>query len=228
MGLRTKPPVSVGPPARRAGGFTLLEIMVAMILLAVIVTSTVSLLFINIRGWNGLVSDSERSLDDTLIEHRLQAMLRQTVPLIWAEAGDRRLAFEGEPKGVHFISRAPQQYRAGGLFEYLLIEERDSENRQGLVLYYAPYYPEQTRFMLPEGGQRRWLKTDTGGVTFAFFGSQRRGQPDEWSENWSSDSESYPRMVQIRFAAEGEGGEASPRFVRLMTPGAASATRYVR
>ncbi len=228
MESRRHPSLSLRrPPMRRTGGFTLLEIMVAMVLLAVIVTSTVSLLFINIRGWNGLVGDSERALDATLIDHRLLAMLRQTVPLVWSNAGDRQLAFAGEPKRLQFISRAPQQYRAGGLFEYLLIEERDSENRPGLVLYYAPYYPEATGFALPEAGRRRLLYTDTGGVTFSYFGSQSRGQPAEWSENWPSGNEGYPQMVRLSFAGDGEG-EASSRFARLMTPNPSTTGRNLR
>ena len=149
-------------PSRQAG-FTLLEIMVAMLLLGVIVTASVSLLFINIRGWDALVTDSERTLDEALINNRLREALRYLQPLIWQDGGERRLAFAGESERIHFVSRAPLQHRTGGFFEYLLIQESDSENRRRLVLYYAPYHPDQTEFRLPQEGERRQLFANTGG-----------------------------------------------------------------
>ncbi len=200
----------------RAAGFTLLEIMVAMLLLAVIVTASVSLLFINIRGWDALVTDSEKSLDGVLIRDRLVTMLRQLSPLVWQSGGNRQLAFNGETDRVQFISRAPMQYRQGGQFEYLLMQELDSENRRNLVLYYAPYRPDQTEFRLPEDGERRQLFSDTGGVTFAYWGVKQTGAKQEWWEGWENDLDSYPSMVRIQFAGSGDDAVATTEFVKLL------------
>ena len=207
---------SNGPPAT---GFTLLEIMVAMVLLAVIVTSSISLLFINIKSWDGLVSDSERTLDRTLINQRLLGALRHTRPLVWRTGGDRRLAFSGEPDRLHFISQAPLQFRNGGLFEYLLQQELDGENRSGLVLYYAPYYPDRSEFILPDAGERRLLFADTGGITFSYLGKKRRNDNREWWQRWEGALEDYPEMVRIEFAGTDDGEGASSRHIRLLIAG---------
>ena len=172
------------PLARPMAGFTLLEIMVAMLLLAVIVTASISLLFINIRGWDGLVSDSEKAFDVTLINERLTTALRFLSPRVWRVGGEKRLAFLGAPDKVRFISQAPLQYGAGGLFEYLLVQELDSENRPGLVLYYAPYRPDRSEFVLPEEGERRLLFADTGRVAFSYWRSKNHQGTREWWRQW--------------------------------------------
>ena len=204
----------------RSAGFTLLEIMVAMLLLTVIVTSSVSLLFMNIRGWDGLVNDSEAALGETLIHDRLTLILRQLRPMVWKAGGQRRLAFAGERDRVQFISQAPQQFRAGGLFEYLLVQEYDSDNQANLVLYYAPYYPGQTEFKLPGQGAGRTLFVDTGGITFSYLGPQEGGRQEDWGERWESGSTEYPTAVRIEFASSGPGGEAfsllAPRLLQDM------------
>jgi hypothetical protein len=205
------------PAGCLAGGLNLLEIMVAMLLLAVIVTSSVSLLFINIRGWNALVSDSEKVLDETLINERIVAALRHLSPLVWQSGGKRRLAFNGEPNRVHFISRAPRQFRAGGLFEYLLTQELDSENRTGLVLYYAPYRPDRSEFRLPDAGERRLLFADIGGVTFSYHGKKNRNGKSEWWERWEDQVADYPQLVQMQFAGTGEQSSGASWFIRLLT-----------
>jgi general secretion pathway protein J len=204
---------------RQVRGFTLLEIMVAMLLLAVIVTASVSLLFINIRGWDALVSDSERVLDETLIDNRITASLRHLSPLLWRTEGSRRLAFSGEVNQLHFISRAPLQYRRGGLFEYLLSQEIDNENRLGLVLYYAPYHPDRSEFVLPGAGERRLLFADTGGVTFSYFGLKDPTGKRDWWESWEDNLNGYPEMVKIEFHGTAGEEDASTRFVRLLVDG---------
>lgn len=204
------------PLGRSVAGFTLLEIMVAMLLLAVIVTSSISLLFINIRGWDGLVSDSEKALDESLINERLTSTLRYLAPQVWRAGRDRRLAFLGAPDKVHFISRAPLQFGAGGLFEYLLTQEFDSENRPGLVLYYAPYHPDRSEFILPDGGERRLLFADTGRVTFSYWGSKNRKGKSEWWRQWEERTDGYPEAVRIAFVGSGGAGDGSTQTIRLL------------
>ena len=193
--------------AGRSAGFTLLEIMVAMLLLTVIVTSSVSLLFTNIRSWDGLVNDSEAALTESLIHDRLTHLLSHVSPMVWKSGGERNLAFAGERDRVHFISRAPQQFRSGELFEYLLAQEYDADNQANLVLYYAPYYPGQLEFRLPEKGTRRTLITDTGGITLSYLGQQEAGRQADWWERWESGATDLPLMVRLDMASAGDGDE---------------------
>ncbi len=199
-----------------SAGFTLLEIMVAMLLLTVIITSSVSLLFMNIRSWDALVSDSETALDETLIQDRLASILRHLSPIVWQTGGERRLAFRGESDRVQFISEAPLQYRNGALFEYLLVQEFDSDNRENLILYYSPYHPGQTEFRLPQEGFRRPLIIDTGGVGFTYLGVREQGRQADWWEQWESGASDYPIMVRIDIAGMGSGENSRGLTVPLL------------
>ncbi|MCU7797329.1 MAG: prepilin-type N-terminal cleavage/methylation domain-containing protein [Candidatus Thiodiazotropha sp. (ex Myrtea spinifera)] len=202
-------------PSHSMRGFTLLEIMVAMLLLTVIVTSSVSLLFLNIRGWDALTADSEAALDEMLISERINSTLQTLSPLVWQTQKGKRLAFEGESKRLHFVSSAPQQFRAGGLFEYLLQEELDSDNRPALILYYTPYQPDLLEFRLPQEGQRRTLISDTGGLYFSFYGRKSRLEQAEWWDNWESDANNYPEVVRIKLTRGREAVAEEVHFVRL-------------
>lgn len=214
-------PPAPAPGVRRAAGFTLLEIMVAMLLLSIIVTSSVTLLFLNIRGWDALTGDSEQSLDTSLINDRLRGAIGRLSHIVRQTPEGRRLAFEGDPKHLHFVSAAPQQFASGGLFEYLLQEELDSGNRYALVLYYAPYRPDGMAFVLPNAGEKRILVADTGGVTFAYYGIDKRGGQPAWRERWDRDLEGYPRIVKLIQADTAGGFGEGGQFIRLLTTDAA-------
>lgn len=199
------------------GGFTLLEIMVSMLLLTIIVTSSVSLLFLNIKGWDALTADSEIELERMLINDRIYSIIGNLSPLVWQTSEGKRLVFEGEGKRLHFVSKAPQQYHGGGLFEYLLQEEVDSEGRAILVLYYAPYLPDAKAFRLPEEGRRRVLVGDLDGIGFSYYGADQDGVESQWLSQWKNDLKRLPEFIALNLNAADDTLAAEKRVIPLMT-----------
>jgi prepilin-type N-terminal cleavage/methylation domain-containing protein len=199
------------------GGFTLLEIMVSMLLLTIIVTSSVSLLFLNIKGWDALTTDSEIELDRMLINDRIYSIIGNLSPLVWQTSEGKRLVFGGEGKRLHFVSKAPQQYRGGGLFEYLLQEEIDNEGRAVLVLYYAPYLPDAKAFRLPEDGSRRVLFGDLEGIGFSYYGADRDGGQSQWLSQWENDLNRLPEFIALNMKPDDKMQAAEKRVIPLMT-----------
>lgn len=207
----------------RSTGFTLLEIMVSMLLLTIILTASVSLLFLNVRGWDGLAADSERVLDEWLIKDRIGTVLATLEPLKLPTPEGRRLAFAGEPRHLHFVAPAPQQFNAGGFFEYLLAVEPDQKLGWSLVLYYLGFRPDTRELALPEGGHRRVLFEGLDDVEFAYFGSKRRGAPAEWTQRWENDLDGYPELVKIVRIKSGNRGGRDEQIVRLLISASAGA-----
>ena len=201
---------------RRMAGFTLLEIMVAMLLLTIIITSSVSLLFLNVRGWDALMADSEEMLDQILISDRIGNALRTLAPLKLLDNGQQTLAFLGEPQRLHFISAAPQQYLPGGLFEYLLSVEGAGEDGASLVLYYAPYRPDATALTLPETGEKRTLIDQVGDLRFSYYGIKRIRETAAWSDTWEAAGDNYPQLIKISLPAEDGTMLPQARFIRLL------------
>ncbi|MES9854399.1 MAG: prepilin-type N-terminal cleavage/methylation domain-containing protein [Candidatus Thiodiazotropha sp. L084R] len=186
-----------------SGGFTLLEIMIALLLLAVITTTSVSMLFLNIKGWERVSESSEVKIAEYLASARIEHLIRNLLPFTWQQKRARQLAFSGDAQHIQFIAPAPQQYQSGGLFEYRLAQERDSELGLSLVLYYAPYYPNIEQFSLPEEGRRRVLISGLQYMEFSFYGKpQNRPQP-EWTDQWEQTYRYFPELIKISHTEEG-------------------------
>ncbi|MCU7890936.1 MAG: prepilin-type N-terminal cleavage/methylation domain-containing protein [Candidatus Thiodiazotropha sp. (ex Ustalcina ferruginea)] len=203
-------------PHCREDGFTLLEVMVAMVLLAVIMTTSVSMLFLNIKGWEGLTESSDRILENHLILARVTTLVQHLTPLVWRNQRQQRgLAFSGNAQQLHFISPAPQQHAAGGLFEYLLTQESDPEQGMSLVLYYAPLHADSETLSLPESGSRRVMITGLDEVQFSFYGRKRDRTKPEWTDSWESESQLYPKLIRMTQRHRGEPALIQDRFIRI-------------
>jgi prepilin-type N-terminal cleavage/methylation domain-containing protein len=203
-------------PRRRPAGFTLLEILVAMALLAVVLSFSVSTLFVNLRGWNTLAGQNAAMFDAQRSTDWLLGMLRQAEPMVWRVEQRTRLAFSGQPERLHFISRAPLQVRDGAYFEYLLTVEPGADGRVDLVLQFAPYLPGADAFQLPGPGGRRVLLAGLGQVRFDYFGVPRDAREAQWTEQWADDERGYPSLVRIRLAGPGDAPPVAERFVPLL------------
>ncbi|MCG7937646.1 MAG: prepilin-type N-terminal cleavage/methylation domain-containing protein [Candidatus Thiodiazotropha lotti] len=189
---------------RHCAGFTLLEIMIALLLLAVITTTSVSMLFLNIKGWERVTDSSDRQLAELLTTARVEQIIRNIIPLTWQHKNRvRLLAFMGDAQQVQFIAPAPQQYQPGGLFEYRLSLEDDFEQGRILLLHYTPHNPKNSQFVLPQEGRKRILLSGLEHVEFSFFGHLLNRNQPEWTDRWEPLNNNYPELVKISFTEMG-------------------------
>ncbi len=206
----TDNPVTLGN-----GGFTLLEVMVAMLLLAVIMTTSVTMLFLNIRGWEGLTEHSDATLQEHLIENRLASLIHHIMPLVWRDQGQRLLALDGDARQLHFLSKAPRRHSAGGLFEYLLVAESSPDQGSSLVLYYAPMDPKATQLNLPAEGQRRVLVSGLLDAQFSYFGNKQLRVQGAWHASWEPGSVRYPDLIRLSLNYPGEKAGNQESYFRI-------------
>ncbi|WP_316369356.1 prepilin-type N-terminal cleavage/methylation domain-containing protein [Candidatus Thiodiazotropha sp. CDECU1] len=199
----------------RSDGFTLLEVMVAMLLLAVIMTTSVSMLFINLKGWERLTEHSDAILEEHLITKRVRSMIQHLVPLVWRDQKQRVLALSGETQLLQFLSKAPQQHNAGGLFEYLLVQERAPEQGYSLVLYFSPLNPTATGLSLPENGARRVLLTGLEEIQFAYYGSKQERSNIGWHNSWEAVSVRYPELIRLTLRYPGDEGKTQESYFHI-------------
>jgi prepilin-type N-terminal cleavage/methylation domain-containing protein len=196
-------------------GFTLLEVMVALVLLAVIMTTSVTLLFVNLKGWEGLTEHSDEIQQAHLIEKRVASLIEHLAPLVWRDQKQRQLALDGESQRFQFVSKAPQQYRAGGLFEYLLVQEVTDDLGLSLVLYFAPFDPNATHLTLPDNASRRVLLSDLQGVEFSYFGSKHNRETRVWRNDWGAASIRYPELIRLSLRYSTEKKRVRERYIRI-------------
>ena len=127
---------------RRHGGFTLLEVLVAVVIMAVIMTTAFGALRLGGRSWEAGVTRASGNESFRAVAGLLRRQVSQVIPMRWpSDDTEKRIAFEGTSAQLRFVAPAPQQYRDAGLFEYGLIVQRDGLDTN-LLLSYIPFNPD--------------------------------------------------------------------------------------
>lgn len=201
----TTSPTPLSPASRtnrQQAGFTLLEIMVAMVVLTLIVTTAFGALRLGERSWESGLEHSSKTENLRTVSGVLQRLFSQILPLSWSENTETTLAFNGEQQHLRFIGPAPQHHGATGLFEYSLsLEQHQNSNR--LMLYYRLHNPDINGFAV-EGSDREEvvLVEELKSASFSYFGSPIAKDPAQWHTHWNSDAETFPMLVHVQIVSQ--------------------------
>ena len=200
----------------RSQGFTLLEIMVAMIILTLIVTASFGALRLGERSWEIGLERSAKTETLRSVSSVLSRLLSQAIPIEWQLQGKKQRAFEGSSQQFRFIGPAPAHNGATGLFEYtlaLLPGARDSS----LMLYYRLHDPDRNAFAEDDSERQQVvLVEDLERGAFSFYGEpEARGAKPDWHDFWSAESAAYPQMVRINLEANAEQDRWPDLYLRV-------------
>ena len=186
---------------RGAAGFTLLEIMVAMVVLSLIVTTAFGALRLGERSWEAGLARSTENETMRAVSGVLQRQFEQFLPQVWTIDKEKTLAFIGDSDQVRFIGPAPLHHGATGLFEYTLEVETDNDGTR-LVLYYQLHDPDIDDFRPQlDDRQRVLLVDDLNDAELSYFGSPVKDDPPQWYVQWADDAEAFPQLVRVRIEA---------------------------
>lgn len=207
--------------SRYAGmhGFTLLEIMVAIVVLSIIMTTAYGALRMGARSWEAGVERTLESDDLRSTASFLQRQISQALVMTWPDELERHITFSGERTRLQFIAPAPLQSGDAGLYEYTLSVEDGATGSQ-LVLAYIPYDPGGEAFRKPGPDQRLVLAQRLDGVEFDYFGNNARlgavssNAVPAWHSQWDQAAQQAPALVRIRIAADTAAG----RWPELVIP----------
>jgi general secretion pathway protein J len=203
---RISQPRSARIPARLScrraeAGFTLLEIIVAVVILAMIMTTAFGALRLGDRSWEAGIKRAAESEQLRSTGNLLRRQFNQIVPMVWTVDNEPRIAFNGEQRQVQFIATAPQHHGATGLFEFTLSAE-GTEDDVRLVLNYTLFNPDQTSLGPPDGGRRVQLAERLKSVELEYFGSRKADETPAWHAQWDTEQTTYPEMVRLRVERE--------------------------
>jgi general secretion pathway protein J len=202
----------------REAGFTLLEIMVALVVLSLIVTTAFGALRMGERSWEAGLARAGDTETLRTVSGVLQRQFKQVLPLSWTEDAETTIAFSGNRQQLSFIAPAPQHHGSTGLFEYTLVVEPYQNNVQ-LVLYYLVHDPDSTGFQTGSSDRQRVLLVDElNTASFSYYGSPVDGNPPQWHAYWNNDAEAFPRLVRARLVSN-EGQRPWPELVLALPAG---------
>ncbi|MBN8737082.1 MAG: prepilin-type N-terminal cleavage/methylation domain-containing protein [Xanthomonadales bacterium] len=166
---------------RRQAGFTLLEILLALALLALVMLGVWGALAGATRvrrGADAVMAQSEevRSVQQFLRRHVAAAGIQPWV----TETGTRARMFEGNAASMSYVAPLPLQSGHAGLYLQTLSIEQGG---QGMTLWlaYQPYTGDA-----PASGEpvRHVLLRDLRGGRFQYLAAAAFGKPAAWRDDW--------------------------------------------
>lgn len=172
--------------ARRAGGFTLLETVVALTLLAVMLGMLFAGLRTGVRAWDAGTERGDRSDRLLLTVSFVRKELSAAFPWRFKDPLAVRLAFAGDAGRVRFVSMRPAELGGGGLafvsFDY---EAGQGAERGGrLVMRRTPALADAKDFEAVEAAEAFALAEGVTSLRFEYYGAENDTAKPAWSDRW--------------------------------------------
>ncbi len=191
---------------RRARGFTLLEMLLALVLLA----AGLALAFATVRAATTMVERGEMRAQRNERARAVEGFLRQRIgtalPVVFATdpATFRQSRFLGEPRRIRFVADLPSYLGRGGPHLYDLAFE------QGRLMARFSVVQAGQAVDAPDGIAPEQLADGLRQVRFRYRGLDEKGQPGPWQEAWRT-AEILP--LQVAVDVETEAGARWPELI---------------
>ncbi|MBM3508757.1 MAG: prepilin-type N-terminal cleavage/methylation domain-containing protein [Alphaproteobacteria bacterium] len=175
--------------SRRNGGFTLLELLIALSILALVATAGVAGLKLGAFGLNRADVHEAELEDLRLLATFVRERLADAQPLI-ADRERATIAFEGERARVRFAAVLPPGLDRPGVRAFELAAERRGGGVD-LVLGEAPWGARDAL-------ARRVLVAGLAGLQIDYFGQKAPDRDRRWHTDWR-EQPALPSLVRIAF-----------------------------
>lgn len=180
---------------RRVAGMTLLELLLAMILLGIGATIVYAAMrtSLGVAARGDLVSQQQDWMRTTATLLHRQLVAAQPLPLVQPGPGDAPVVFVGEPDHMRFASATPAYLGAGSIRVHELRVVMQPTGQE-LHLWMRPR--PGARGVAPVGPER--LAAMLGPVRFRYRGMDpETGRAGPWLERWTS-----PEQLPVQVAVE--------------------------
>lgn len=204
---------SFSPPRSQPGrlaGFTLIEVMLALGLTAMLLGLLSSAVFIVADDWNRNSDVLDQNLDEALAILQIDRALHGAFPHSFTdeESLSRQLYFTGEDDYLSWVSTVSPQ-RTPGLMTWQLFNVDD----EGVYLALAPAYSDDPSARL-EQSEPRLLFPDYE-VEFSYL-FEELDENRVWTDEWEArELLSLPLAVYARFEPQAEGKEVLEVVARI-------------
>lgn len=183
-------------------GFTLLELLVAMMIVTMLMTAAMGAVRVAGRSFDAGVQRSDDTAKIRAVTNVLRRQFRQLLLLTWNENNRDFVAFDGSRHHVQFVAPAPDSSTGPGYLIYRLATD-PSPGPNTLALDFATFDPGSDRFEMP-GDSRRDQLANGIDVSFDYFGAMDEFERPDWHENWLPESARLPSIVRMRLGSAGQ------------------------
>ena len=181
----------------RQHGFTLIEMLVALVLLAAMMSLLYSGVSFGLRSWDAGDANGRRVADRRIGENFLRRELTELFPMRWKDPMTLKYAFEGARDHLRFVSSRPAGVSEGGLSLVGVEVEQGADPRsRNLVMRRAMPDDAAKDFGPLDQSKPTILLEDVDAVSFAYFGSENDFTDPQWYDTWTFEGH-IPQLVRI-------------------------------
>ncbi|HXX86206.1 MAG TPA: prepilin-type N-terminal cleavage/methylation domain-containing protein [Casimicrobiaceae bacterium] len=181
-------------------GFTLLELTVALLLLALMSSVLYGTLSLSASSWDRGEAKATQVGDMRLTEEFLRQSLASQLPLRLHKVLEQPLYFQGKSDSLAFVAALPRQ--VGGGTYYLRIAVTPAGDSSRLAL--ARVIPDYAATALPEfsDAEQSVLADRIAQVRFGYFGrdpDSNDANAPTWRDHWD-DPQTLPLLIRVDVA----------------------------
>ena len=193
---------AAGEAAREAAGgagaqagFTLLELLVAISIFALLSVMMYGGLNFGVRAWERVGEADTRQSDVQLVQNLLRRAFAEVQPVeIGGPRRRLRLAFEGGRDGVVFVGPMPAYLGPGG--HYLIgLEVEGAGAEKALTLRWEVFREERPDLEFTDAAEREVLLLGVRGLRLRYFGAEDAALSPQWRPEWRN-VETLPRLIR--------------------------------
>jgi general secretion pathway protein J len=196
-------------------GFTLLELLIALTILAVIVVIIFSALRIGIRAWEKGERDVDARQRQRIVLDLIKRQLASTaVNDVWGRDQQRPL-LKGDSKSIEFVSHIPMTpgNRFGTVYVRYAVRREKEGDKEHLVFFEQQTALPDKKTGADNLGEGDFSELIAGMKSIVF--EYLKDQPDEkaslWQKSWDPDvDKGVPRAVRVTLK---ENDEKAPIYV---------------
>ncbi|MCC7046315.1 MAG: prepilin-type N-terminal cleavage/methylation domain-containing protein [Alphaproteobacteria bacterium] len=194
---------------RRQSGMTLIELVVALGLLALLVAALAGALGVSARGSVLVETRAEQGEALRIAQSTLRRYLAQARPVRTIVNQRDQVVFAGVPDGLGFIAVMPPWPSGGGLYVVRIALEEAGGSR-ALVLTRQPTAGEGAA--LDAGAERAVLVQGVAGLRWSYFGVDEGARQGSWRPDWRGRNE-LPKLVRLELQFADPGMPAWPPLI---------------
>lgn len=202
--------VSANSQHRITRGFTLVELLVAIAILGLLMTSAFGALSLGSKSWEQGVRQADENETLRNSSDFLRRQFAQLLPLSWHDGERKVIAFEGDRSSMRFVAPAPDALQSGGLL-LVSLGVRGSPDDTAVNFGIHRVDPGIEDWFENSATRQDAMLSDLGSASFAYFGKFDEQQSTAWHDQWPRDAHYFPVAVRITTSA-GENQHALPDF----------------
>ncbi|MCD6352975.1 MAG: prepilin-type N-terminal cleavage/methylation domain-containing protein [Proteobacteria bacterium] len=208
-------------------GFTLLELLLTVVILALMVGIMGGVLRLGIRSWEKGEETVDEFRKTRIVMEMIAQQIKSTYPYMIKKEKGWAVIFQGEPKALKFVS--PISVKSPvitGLVwvQYALGEDRASENGKELIIRESmisgdDFFQKESEITKDETVDITLL-SNLDDIMFDYYVWSPDSDEGEWRESWNGETEEdtmFPQAVRIKLTHRPKNSDDAEPMTTAMT-----------